>query len=48
MEWQIKNVRSGCTKAVERKGMDISAFDKRWEELAPLREAYIGLPEGAQ
>jgi len=48
MQWQIKNVQSGCRKAVERKGVDLSAFDKRWRELAPLREAYTDLPEETQ
>jgi hypothetical protein len=48
MEWQVKNVRSGCTKAVERKGIDLADFDKRWQELAPVRAAYVDLPEAAR
>ena len=44
MEWQFKNVQSGCEKTVARKGVDLSVFDKRWQELAPVRDACIDLP----
>ena len=46
MEWQMKNVRSGCTKAVARKGIDLSTFDWKWDELAPKRRGMIDLPGG--
>jgi raffinose/stachyose/melibiose transport system substrate-binding protein len=47
MAWQIKNVEAGCVKAVARKGIDLSSFDQRWQELAPIRATYMDLPSEA-
>jgi ABC-type glycerol-3-phosphate transport system substrate-binding protein len=45
LAWQAKNVRASCLKTVQRKQIDLTMFDAKWAELAPLREGKAGLPE---
>jgi len=44
MDWMETNVRTACETVVRRKQIDLSKFDARWNELAPLRAMYKGLP----
>jgi len=44
MDWMETNVQTGCDTIVRRKQIDLSKFDARWNELAPLRAGYKELP----
>ena len=44
MRWMESNVRSASQTIVRRKRLDLSKFEARWRELAPVRERMQGLP----
>jgi raffinose/stachyose/melibiose transport system substrate-binding protein len=46
MGWMETNVRTATETVVKRKGIDLSKFDAKWNELAPLRSKAVDLPAG--
>lgn len=44
LQWMESNVRSGSETVVRRKRLDLSKFESKWQELAPLRAGVAGLP----
>lgn len=46
--WMERNLDSASKRISQRKELDFTEFEKRWQDLAPLRRDYEGLPEGAK
>jgi len=44
MSWMETNVKTACDTIVRRKRIDLSKFDAKWKELAPLRVGMKELP----
>lgn len=44
LDWMEKNVRTASETVVRRKGLDLSKFEPRWKETAPLRAGIEELP----
>jgi raffinose/stachyose/melibiose transport system substrate-binding protein len=44
MDWMESNVRTAAETVVKRKGLNLSKFDAKWQELAPLRAHVSELP----
>jgi raffinose/stachyose/melibiose transport system substrate-binding protein len=47
MEWMESNVQSATETIVRRKHLNLTKFDAKWRELAPIRARMKDLPEGA-
>jgi hypothetical protein len=47
LKWQEGNLLTAGENLVRRQNIDLTVFEKRWNELAPLRAEMKGLPEGA-
>jgi len=48
LKWQEGNILTAGESLVRRQNVDLTAFEKRWDELAPLRAKMKGVPEGAK
>ncbi len=46
LRWQEDNIRSSGSSLVRRQAIDLGVFERRWNELAPVRAQMYGLPEG--
>jgi maltose-binding protein MalE len=44
MDWMYKNVAISTDTIMRRKNLDLSPLEKRWRELAPIRETMKDLP----
>jgi len=44
LDWQERNVRSSGENLLQRKSIDVAMFDEMWEQLAPERRKFDGLP----
>jgi hypothetical protein len=44
MDWMESNMRTATETVVKRKGLKLSKFDEKWQELAPLRAKMSDLP----
>ena len=44
MRWQVDNLNTATRNLLLRKDIDMARLEKRWRELAPVREAMEGLP----
>ncbi len=45
MDWMESNLKTACDTIVRRMQIDLSKFDGKWQQLAPLRQGYEGLPK---
>lgn len=48
LQWMEKNLDTASKNVIQRKKIDVSEFEKRWTELAPLRKTMEGLPDGVR
>lgn len=44
MDWMESNLSTASDTVVKRKGIDLSSFEPKWQEKAPLRAGMTGLP----
>jgi raffinose/stachyose/melibiose transport system substrate-binding protein len=44
LRWQEDNIRSSGNSLVRRQAIDLGVFERRWNELAPVRAQMNGLP----
>lgn len=44
LQWQVNNVDSGCKNLKQRKEIDFTEFERKWQELKPIRDGMIDLP----
>lgn len=45
MDWQTDNLAAAAQTIIQRKNLNFDGFEKRWQELAPLRAKMAGMPE---
>jgi raffinose/stachyose/melibiose transport system substrate-binding protein len=45
MDWMEKNVRTATETVVKRKHLNLTKFDEKWNELAPIRATETDLPK---